>query len=74
MSSSISVSGVSIIRQASDLVTQASSNLARQSVDPKVDVPTEMVHLDEAEARTTEGVKVLKTYDEMTKSVLDILA
>jgi len=66
--------GVAALNHATSELTRSAAGLARQSVDPKVDVAKETVGLDLAEAGANTAVALVRTGDELQKSLLDILA
>jgi hypothetical protein len=70
----ISSYGVTAFNRASDTLGLASSDLAQQTVNPKADVVGDMVSLDLAQAGASTAVALVRTGDEMQKSLLDILA
>jgi hypothetical protein len=72
--SAISSYGISALGHAATALTRAASGLAQQSVDPKVDVVGDMVSLDQAKSGASTAVALVRTGDEMQKSLLDIFA
>jgi hypothetical protein len=72
--SPISSSGVTAFNRAADTLGRAASDLAQQSVNPKTDVVGDMVSLDLANSGASTAVALVRTSDEMQKSLLDILA
>jgi hypothetical protein len=72
--SPISSSGVTAFNRAADTLGRAVSDLAQQSVNPKTDVVGDMVSLDLANSGASTAVALVRTSDEMQKSLLDILA
>jgi|HubBroStandDraft_5_1064220.scaffolds.fasta_scaffold1922203_1 hypothetical protein len=70
----ISSYGVTAFNRASDTVARAASDLAQQTVNPKADVVGDMVSLDLAQSGASTAVALVRTGDEMQKSLLDILA
>jgi hypothetical protein len=72
--SPISSSGITAFNRAADTLGRAASSLAQQSVNPKTDVVGDMVSLDLAKSGASTAVALVRTSDEMQKSLLDILA
>jgi len=72
--SAISSYGISVLDHAATALTRAASGLAQQSVDPKTDVVGDMVSLDQARSGASTAVALVRTGDEMQKSLLDIFA
>jgi hypothetical protein len=72
--SSISSYGISALNHASATLTRAASGIAQQSINPKADVARDMVNLQQAQSGAATAVALVRTDDEMHKSLLDILA
>lgn len=72
--SPISSSGVIAFNRAADTLNRAASNLVQQSVNPNTDVVGDMVSLNLAQSGASTAVALVRTSDEMQKSLLDILA
>jgi hypothetical protein len=72
--SSISSYGISAFDHAATALTRAASGVAQQSVDPKADVVGGLVSLDQAKSGASTAVALVRTGDEMQKSLLDIFA
>ena len=70
----ISSYGVTAFNRASDTLGRAASDLAAQTVNPKADVVGDMVSLDLAQSGASTAVALVRTGDEMQKSLLDIFA
>jgi hypothetical protein len=66
--------GVTAFNRAADTFARAASNLSQQAVNPNTDVVGDMVSMDLAQSGASTAVALVKTGDEMQKSLLDILA
>jgi flagellar basal body rod protein FlgC len=72
--SPISSSGVTAFNHAADRLGRAASDLAQQAVNPNANVVGDMVSLNLAQSGASTAVALVRTSDEMQKSLLDILA
>jgi hypothetical protein len=72
--SPISSSGVTAFDHAADTLGRAASDLAQQAVNPSANVVGDMVSLNLAQSGASTAVALVRTSDEMQKSLLDILA
>jgi hypothetical protein len=70
----ISSYGVTAFNRAADTLNRASSDLVQQSTNPKTDVVGDMVSLNLAQSGASTAVALVRTGDEMQKSLLDIFA
>jgi hypothetical protein len=70
----ISSYGVTAFNRAADTLGRAASNLSQQAVNPSTDVVGDMVSMDLAQSGASTAVALVRTGDEMQKSLLDILA